>query len=285
MTIAEEAAAAGLNRVGARPTFFSYLREVWHRRAFIYRLARYRVEASNNEHRLGMAWVVLRPMVDSIMYGVVFGMVLMRGNIPHHYILFLIVGVFFFSFFSGCFSAGARSITSNGGLVQSLNFPRMTLPLAVVVEELIEFLPMVVIAFIAVLIDGFRPNLGWLLIIPAIVIFTVFNTGVAMITARLTVHFSDLKQILPLVSKLLFYTSGVFYSMELQFPPNSTVLRIAEMQPTHQFLMLARSAFGDGPGFEVEPQMWLYASLWAIAAIVFGSLFFWAAEERYGRVD
>ena len=61
MSLADEAARAGLHKVGARPPFWIYLRDVWRRRQFIYRLARYRIEASNGQNRLGMAWVLLKP--------------------------------------------------------------------------------------------------------------------------------------------------------------------------------------------------------------------------------
>ena len=83
----------------------------------------------------------------------------------------------------------------------------------------------------------------------------------------------------------LWYKNAVFYSLDLAFANNETVLRIMDVQPIHEFLSLGRSIFLDTPGFTAPPEYWLYASLWAVASIVVGSLFFWAAEERYGRVD
>ncbi|HUP99885.1 MAG TPA: ABC transporter permease [Aeromicrobium sp.] len=263
----------------------AYLRDVWRRRQFIYHLARYRIEAQNGQNRLGMAWVLLKPIIDAVVYGTIFGLILMRGNIPHHYILFLIVGVFMFDFFSSCFTAGSKSITRNANLVQSLAFPRMALPLALVTEKFLEFIPMLAIIFATVLAYGVRPEAEWLLMIPVVVLFTIFNTGVTMFTARLTVHFQDLTQLLPFVSRLLFYSSGVFYSMELRFGNNPTAMRIVDPQPIHEFLSLGRAALLDEPGFHAKPEYWLYASIWAVVSIIAGSLFFWAAEERYGRVD
>jgi teichoic acid transport system permease protein len=285
MSLADEAARAGLHKVGARPPFWIYLRDVWRRRQFIYRLARYRIEASNGQNRLGMAWVLLKPIIDAVVYGTVFGFFLMRGNIPDHYILFLVVGVFMFEFFASCLTSGAKSITRNANLVQSLSFPRMALPLALVTEKLLEFVPMLGIIFATAIFSGLRPTTDWLLMLPIVVLLTVFNSGVTMFTARLTVHFRDLTQLLPFASRLLFYTSGVFYSLDLAFANNETVLRIMDVQPIHEFLSLGRSIFLDSPGFTAPPEYWLYASLWAVASIVVGSLFFWAAEERYGRVD
>ncbi len=59
-----------------------------------------------------------------------------------------------FQFFSSTFSAGAKSITSNSALVQSLSFPRMTLPLSLVVQRLLLFIPTLVI--MVVLVDRHR---------------------------------------------------------------------------------------------------------------------------------
>jgi teichoic acid transport system permease protein len=285
MSLAEEAARAGLHKVGARPPFWIYLRQVWRRRQFIYRLARVRIEAQNGQNRLGMAWVLLKPIIDAAVYGTVFGLFLMRGNIPDHYILFLVVGVFMFDFFSSCFTAGSKSITRNANLVQSLSFPRMALPMALVTEKFLEFIPMLGIIFATAIFSGLRPTTDWLLMLPIVVLLTVFNAGVTMFTARLTVHFRDLTQLLPFVSRLLFYTSGVFYSLDLAFAKNETALKIIDAQPIHEFLSLGRSVLLNEPGFNAKPEFWLYASIWAAVSIVVGSLFFWAAEERYGRVD
>ena len=98
-------------------------------------------------------------------------------------------------------------------------------------------------------------------------------------------HFEDLTQLLPYVSRVLFYTSGVFFSVELAFAANPTVLEFMAFQPVHEFLTLGRSVLLDEPGFIAPPEFWLYASVWSFTVIVLGSIFFWAAEERYGRVD
>ncbi len=127
MHLADDVAPGGLPRVGARPALGVYLREVWARRQFIVSLAQFRIEAENQRNRLGMLWVVLKPLLEAGVYGLVFGL-LLAGSRPPDFIEFLIIGVFMFQFFSSTFSAGAKSITSNTALVQSLSFPRMTLP-------------------------------------------------------------------------------------------------------------------------------------------------------------
>jgi teichoic acid transport system permease protein len=285
MSLAEAAARAGLHKVGGRPPLGHYLSDVWRRREFIYSLARFRIEAENGQNRLGMGWVILKPLINAGVYGAIFGVLLGSNARPDHYLEFLIVGVFMFEYFSSCFTTGSKSITSNAALVQSLSFPRMALPLALVTQRLLQFVPMVVIMVVIVAAFGTAPEAEWLLLLPLIVMFTVFNAGLTLITARLTVHFRDLTQLLPFISRFFFYTSGVFFSVDKRFQDHPTVLRIADAQPIHEFLSLGRGALLDGAYYSVKPEFWLFAGLWSVATLTFGALFFWAAEERYGRTD
>lgn len=285
MSLAEYAARQGLHKVGGRPPIGSYLRDVWRRRRFIYSLARFRIEAENGRNRLGMGWVVLKPLLNAAVYGTIFGILLGARSRPDQFILFLVIGVFFFEYFSSCFTSGAQSITKNTNLVQSLSFPRMSLPLALVTQRLLQFVPMIVIMIGLVMAFGNMPRWDWLLIIPLVAVFSVFNVGLTLITARLTVHFRDLTQLLPFVSRFFFYTSGTFFSVERRFGENETIMAIADVQPIHEFMDLARSILLTGPDYIVESKYWLYSAAWSFAVLLIGTVYFWAAEERYGRTD
>jgi teichoic acid transport system permease protein len=284
MSLAEYAAQNGLSRVGARPPLRVYLADVLRRREFIVSLARFRLESENQRNRLGMAWIIIKPLLNAGVYGLIFG-ILLAGSRPANFIAFLVIGVFMFEFFASCFTSGSKSITANNALVQSLSFPRMALPMAKVHENFLHFVPTVVIMLVVVVGSGEMPRLEWLLLIPLIAIFYVFNAGLSLITARLTVHFRDLSQLLPFISRLIFYTTGIFFSVEKRFAEHPTVLRIADFQPIHEFLSLSRSILLTGPDYHMINAYWLYSSCWALAVFTFGVVFFWAAEERYGRTD
>lgn len=285
MSLAEDAERAGLRRVGGRPGLGTYLGDVWRRREFIFSLARYRIEAENGRNRLGMGWVVLKPLINAAVYGAVFGFLLQTSRGVEDFIAFLVIGVFMFEYFSTCFTTGSKSITANAALVQSLSFPRMSLPIALVAQRLLQFVPMLVMMFGVAMIFGNLPTLEWLLMVPLVVLFTIFNTGLTFITARLTVHFRDLSQLLPFVARFFFYTSGIFFSVEQRFGDREWLMTVADYQPIHEFLSLARAILLDGPSYAMPTEYWLYASIWSVAVLVLGVVFFWAAEERYGRTD
>ncbi|MCW2830978.1 MAG: transporter permease [Aeromicrobium sp.] len=291
MTTAEDAARAGLIKVGGRPSLPDYVAEVWRRRTFIFSMARFKIESENQQNSLGMLWVVLKPLLNALVYGAVFGF-LIGGNRPPHFVEFLIIGVFVFEFFAQSWQAGGRAITNNAALVQSLAFPRMVLPLAAVTQRFLQFLPTIPIMLVFLVVTGNPPQWEWLLIVPLFALFFLFNCGVALITARLSVHWRDLNNFLPFLVRFVFYTTGIFFSVEQRFGESASpsdrqpwLVTFSNWQPVHEFLTLARSALLEGPGYGTNEQFWIRAAAWSIGLFVIGIAFFWRAEERYGRVE
>lgn len=280
MSLAELAAQHGLHRVGARPHFWSYLKQAWGRRDFIVTMASYRLRATVEANRLGAAWLVLQPLLNAAVYGSIFGM-LQRETRGLDYAAHVVVGVFLFQFFSQSLSKGAKSITGNQSLVQSLSFPRLTLPMAEVFQHLLALLPSLGLLVIILPILGHPPHWEWLLLIPLLGLYTMFNAGVAMIAARLTVHVRDLTQLLPFISRILFYTSGVLFNVDSVLEGHPWAIRLFDFHPIYQVLQLARSTLLST--HTANPAYWWWFSGWAVATFVVGLLFFWVAEERYGR--
>ncbi|MCA0250816.1 MAG: ABC transporter permease [Actinobacteria bacterium] len=280
MSLAELAAHSGLHRVGARPRFWSYLKQTWERRDFIVTMAEYRLRASVEGNRLGVLWLVLQPAINAAIYGAIFGMLQQDRGGPD-FAQRVVIGVFLFQFFSNSLSKGAKSITGNQSLVQSLAFPRLTLPLAETIQNFLALLPSMALLVVVLPIMGHPPTWSWLLMIPILVLFSLFNAGVAMIAARLTVHVRDLTQLLPYISRILFYTSGVLFDVSRIFKTYPWVVRLFDFHPIYQVLQLARHSL---MGIELTSTMyWAWFSIWAVATFVVGLLFFWVAEERYGR--
>lgn len=280
MSLSELAEQHGLHRVGARAALLPYLRETWERRDFITTMARFRMSAANQQNRLGAFWLVLKPALNALVYGTIFG-VIQQGNRPDGYAAYVVIGVFLFEFFGTCFAQGAKAITGNRALVQSLSFPRVSLPLSVVVEHFYSLLLSMVVMFGLLMVMGHYPTWDWLLMAPLLLLYLIFNTGVALVTARLTVHFRDLTQILPFVSRLLFYTSGALFDVEKLFSSHPWIMQIYEWHPIYQTLTIARSLLMTHAGYDYS--FWLHLSIWAVFACVAGFIFFWRAEERYGR--
>ncbi|MBN9020557.1 MAG: LUD domain-containing protein, partial [Rhizobiales bacterium] len=158
------------------------------------------------------------------------------------------IGVFLFDFFSACFQQGARAITGNRALVQSLSFPRISLPLAVVVEQFYTLLLSLIVMFGILIVLGHLPDWRWLLMVPLVGLYTLFNAGVAMFTARLTVHFRDLTQILPRIHIVVASIEKITPTLN----DVSEILRVLARSATGQD-MSVYTTFSTGPRRPGDP--------------------------------
>jgi len=273
----------GMYPVGQRPPLGSYLAEAWRRRSFAFTLARFRLVGGLLKNRLGVLWIVLKPTMLALLYGVIFHFVLSGSARPHDFVQFLIVGVFVFEFFTGSFSNGSKAITGNAKLVQSLGFPRVLLPVAAVVEQALRTIPVIVLLCVLLLILGETPTWSWLMIIPIIAVMAVFNLGIALIMARLSVHARDVQQLIPIITRVLFYASGIFFNVDGALAPYPTILAVAHLVPTYEFIALSRDALLQAHTAPLAA--WVGAPIWALVVIIAGVVFFWRAEARYGLSD
>lgn len=277
------APSAGLFEVGHRPPLGQYLAEAWQRRSFAFTLAGYRLVGGLLGNRLGVLWIVLKPLLLALMYGTIFHFVLSGSARPADFVQFLIVGVFVFEFFTGSFGSGSKAITGNAKLVQSLGFPRILLPASVVIEQAMRMIPVVVLLGVLLLILGEPISWSWLLLVPVLIAMAVFNLGVALVVARLSVHARDVQQVIPIINRLLFYVSGIFFSIDGAFAAYPTLLTIAHLVPTYEFVALARDVLLSS--YSAPLMAWIAAPIWALATLVVGVVYFWGAEARYGLGD
>lgn len=273
----------GLYDVGKRPSFGAYLGDAWRRRGFAFTLAKYRLLSGLLPNRLGVLWVVLKPLSLALVYGCIFHFVLAGPARPANFVPFLLVGVFIFEFFTGCFGSGSKAITSNAKLVQSIGFPRILLPASVILEQLLRMIPVIVLLGLLLVVFGEPISWTWLLLIPVVLMMAVFNFGVALIAARLSVHARDVQQVIPIINRVLFYVSGVFFSVDGALSGYPLLLSVAHLIPTYEFIALSRDVLLSS--YAAPPIVWVAAPVWAGATVLMGAVFFWRAETRYGLAD
>lgn len=119
------AAKYGLSVSGARPGLFEYVRELWSRRHFILAFSSAKLTAQYSQAKLGQVWQVATPLLNALVYYLIFGLILGAGQgmTKEVYIPFLVTGIFVFTFTQSSVMAGVRAISGNLGLVRALHFP------------------------------------------------------------------------------------------------------------------------------------------------------------------
>lgn len=273
----------GLYPVGRRPPLRPYLLEAWGRRRFAITLAGHKLVGSLLQNRLGVLWLVLKPLSIALIYGTIFGLIVSGDARPEGFVPYVVVGTFIFDFFTGSLSNGSKSITSNAKLVQSLGFPRLLLPLSVVIEQAMRMVPIVALLFILLIVFGQTITWSWLLVIPILALMAIFNLGVALIAARLTVAARDMQMIVPIVNRILLYISGIFFNVDGALAHMPAALAVVQMLPTYDFISIARDVLLST--YTAPTVAWIAAPIWAAVTLVFGGVYFWRAEARYGLSD
>jgi teichoic acid transport system permease protein len=283
--LAELAERYGLSKSSIRPPLGAYLRELWSRRQFVVSYATARTYAMYAGARLGSIWQVLTPLLNAAVYYLAFGVLLGTKNGIDNYVAFLLSGIFVFTFTQRCMTEGSRSLALNLSLIRTLHFPRATLPLAYVLNELNQMLVSLAILFVVVgFTDG--PAWRWLLVVPAMVLQVMFNVGITLIFARIGTFVSDITQLLPFVTRTWLYASGIFFSLPAkltQVHAPGWVIQVLAFNPISAYIDIIRRSMLQEHTRNQLPHAWAIAIVWSFVMLAAGFAYFWQAEDRYGR--
>ncbi|MEV0849599.1 ABC transporter permease [Streptomyces sp. NPDC049954] len=284
---AELAARYGLTVSGARPSLPEYVRQLWDRRHFIITFSTAKLSAQYSQAKLGQVWQVMTPLLNALVYLLIFGLLLNTSRGVEDFVPFLVTGVFVFTFTQSSVLAGTRAISGNLGLVRALHFPRASLPISFSLQQLQQLLYSMVALAVILVAFGVYPSPSWALIVPALALQFVFNTGLALIMARLGARTPDVAQLMPFVMRTWMYTSGVMFSLQNMLSKHDLPhwLTVAmQCNPTAVYIDLMRFALIDSFHADQLPDhVWAVALGWALLSGVSGFVYFWKSEEKYGR--
>jgi len=279
------AAKYGLTVSGARPGLAEYTRQLWGRRHFINEFAKARTAAQYTQARLGQLWQVMTPLLNAAVYYLIFGLLIGTSKGIDNFIAYLVTGIFIFTFTQNSVLSGVRAISGNLGLIRALHFPRASMPVAFTLMQLQQLMMSMFVLVAIVLMTGEVPDASWFLMVPALLTQWVFNTGLALIMARLGSKMTDLAQLMPFILRTWMYMSGVMYSISNLAAKAPHIVRILlDINPAAVYIDLMRFALIDSvTSAQLPPHIWVSAVGWAVLVGVGGYVYFWKAEESYGR--
>ena len=209
-----ESSQPGLRDLGTTQTLGDYLAELWARREFAVVVPANDLRAQNMDTVLGQFWHVLNPAALVLVYWLVFGVLLGVDRGIDNFLSFLVVGVLVFQLTQRVVQDCAVAIPRNEGLIRSIRFPRALLPVSSVVGQTLAFIPALMVMLITLVVSGERPSSRWLVLPMVLVAHAAFNLGIGFIAARIGASFRDLPQIIPHVFRIIFYLSGIIFSLE-----------------------------------------------------------------------
>lgn len=272
-----------LSPLETRPPLTRYVRDLAKRRHFIIADAQSRAFAPSRDLWLGRAWLIIRPFLDALMYGLIFGLMLKTKGGIDNFIGYLVLGIAFFGLLTSLMSQGSGFIRAQRSFITAFRFPRAALVISAALRTIFDALPTLVVGILMALATQWGTPLSWtiILVVPVTILMCLFGTGLFFFVAWATAWIPDLKHFVNLFTRAWFFVSGVFFSIE-RFVDHEYMLRVMVSNPAYQFLTAVRGAvmYHELP----TVQQWGTMAAWGLGAFLIGFLFFWSSEAKYTNV-
>lgn len=192
----------------------STLKEIYAYRHMIFSLVRKDLRGRYKGSVLGFLWTFINPLLQLVVYTVVFQMIL-KTNIERYY-LYLFIALIAWIFFSASLTGGAASIVAQKDLVKKIYFPRQVIPISYVTSCFVNMLLSFIVVFIVIMFSGTGFNFMALLYLPVIMVVEyILALGVSLMASAVTVYFRDLEHILGIVSMALMYMTPIMYDKSI----------------------------------------------------------------------
>jgi lipopolysaccharide transport system permease protein len=225
----------------------AWLRELWAYRELLLFLAWRDIKVRYKQTTLGILWVVLQPLLMTIVFSTFFGVLARVPSDGLPYPLLVFAGLLPWNFFSVAVIQSGSSIVGNTNLITKVYFPRLIIPAAAIAARLVDF----GVAFLILigLMAYYRvvPS-SQAAALPALVLLTsLLALGCGTLVAALNVKYRDVGVLLPVVMQLWMFVSPVLYSSQLIRNAWPRGYRIYELNPLAGIVEGFRSALFGRP--------------------------------------
>jgi len=255
------------------------LRSVWRFRDLLWALAGRDVKLRYKQTALGVAWVVLQPLLAAGIFTFVFGKVAGLSSDGKNYFLFSYAGLLGWNLFNSTVTKSSVCLVGNVQLISKIYFPRLVLPLSTIPAALIDF--GVALVMMAVLMVMYRtPAVPAMALMPLwVILMLMLSTGIGFWSAALTVPYRDVQYILPVIMQMLLYASPVAYSIS-RVPQN--LLWVYRLNPLVPLLAGFRwSVLGTARPLWTDVA---YSAAVSFAFLLVGAIVFKRMERKFADV-
>lgn len=207
------------------------LEEVWRYRDLVMLFVRRDFVSNYKQTILGPIWFFIQPLLTTITFYIIFGRVAKLDTSGLPPFVFYLAGITIWSYFSQSLTAVSTVFTTNAAMFSKVYFPRLTMPLSIVISNLVRFaiqfgLFLVVWLYFLITTSTLHPN--WLLVLTPVlvVLMGLLSLGLGMIFSALTTKYRDLAMLLTFGIQLLMYATPV-------------IIPLANVSPKYRWIMVA----------------------------------------------
>jgi lipopolysaccharide transport system permease protein len=257
------------------------LRELWRARELIMLFVWRDFVSVYKQTILGPLWYVIQPVMTTIVFTVIFGNIarLPTDGLPPF--LFYMAGNTIWAYFSACLVGTSNTFTANAGMFGKVYFPRMSIPISVVISNLISFgirfgIFLLFLAYFMISGSSIHPN-WWILILPLLMfIMALMGLGIGIIVSSLTTKYRDLQQLVSFGVQLLMYGTPVIYPLSTIHGAFRWLILANPMTPVVEVFRLAFLGVSA-----IAPIYLLYSAGFAVVVFLAGVLIFNHVQNNF----
>lgn len=257
------------------------LREVWHYRDLLLMLVKKDYVTFYKQTILGPIWFFVQPILTTLIYVLLFGQIAKLSTDGTPQIAFYLSGITIWNYFSETLTKTSTVFRDNAAVLGKVYFPRLIMPLSIVVSGLMKFavqfaLFVAVVLYYTYVKNVLHPNL-WILATPFLLLLMAsFSLGLGMVFSSLTTKYKDLVFLLTFGIQLFMYATPVVYSISsipLQYQ------WIVNLNPLTGIFECFRYGFLGSGNF--SPDSLLLSSAFIAIILLFGVLIFNKVEKNF----
>ena len=254
-------------------------KEIYHYKDLLFFLIVRGIKAKYAQSVLGVGWAILQPLIQTVIFTIIFGSLAQLDSDGIPYLLFSYSGLLSWNYFSNIVLDASNSLIQNKQILSKVYFPRILLPISTIFSRLVDFsVGLIVLIFLVIYYDM---NFTYeILFFPIIVTITMLSaSGIGMLLSSLAVQYRDISYAMSFMIRLLMYTAPVVYSISI-IPEN--YLNLYLMNPLVAVVEGTRACFISS---KTIPLNLIVQSLISSIIIFFlGVMFFRKIEQKFADV-
>jgi lipopolysaccharide transport system permease protein len=259
------------------------LQELWQYRDLVVMFVKRNFTVLYKQTILGPAWILLNPLLTTVIFNIVFGNIAHMGTDGVPSFLFYMAGNTVWTFFASCINNTANTFVANSQVFGKVYFPRLTMPLSQVLTSFLNFCiqaAMFMVFWLYFYFTGSPIHLSlWMLYLPVLILQTMLlGLGVGIIVSSLTTKYRDLAIAVGFGVTLWMYASPVVYPLS-SLADSPRLRMLVQANPMTAPIEIFRLAtLGTGT---VSPGSLAYSLIFTAAALALGVILFSRVEKTF----
>lgn len=193
---------------------YDFIFQLYSNRGIIWELTKRDFKTKYVSNIFGLSWAIIEPLAMMIVLWFIFTFVRTGRSMEVPFSLYLLSGLIAYDFFNKCLNSGTNAINSFGFLITKVNFRSAIIPLVKIASEMLLHFIILVLVMIIFIANGIEVSIYWIQVIYYLFASAVLLTGITWFTSSISLFFPDIKYIITITMRVLFFFTPIFWSAD-----------------------------------------------------------------------